>query len=51
MWILLLAFPLVSFSVLADSEAECHALGQLSMNYAQQTGQDLKAVCVRTWEV
>lgn len=51
MWILLIVFPFCTFSVVLDSREECLAAGQANVGYWASTGQQAKAVCMRTVEV
>lgn len=51
MWILLIAFQSVTFSVVLESREQCHELGKISAAQWAQTGQDARAVCMKTVEV
>lgn len=51
MWILLVVFHLQTFAVIMESQADCLAAGQVNTEHWTLTGQQAKAICMRTVEV
>jgi hypothetical protein len=50
-FILLILFESSTFSITVDSLAECQHLGTLNQMYWLETGQNVKAVCMKSFEV
>lgn len=51
MWLLLVLFQFTTFAIGIETEAECHALAELSLPLWKQNDHDVHALCMKTHEI
>jgi hypothetical protein len=50
-WILLIVFQSSTASIVVDSQRDCEIVRQSNQAHWKATGQQVKAICVKTFEV
>ena len=51
MWILLVVFQFDAWASVMESADECRAFALINQQYWIGTGQVVKALCMKTWEI